>query len=183
MARIPYPDPDSLPAEAQKALARLASPLNIMAMVSHAHTLLEPVLGLAEALFTRLDLPPEVAELSILQVALDTGAEYEWVQHEPLALRAGVPAEQLAALRAGDTTWLDERQRAAVRVAQWVCRGEDVPASEVEEIREVLTSRQLLELFLLTGCYLQLARIITVLEVDIDPADGRLMKVQADAGA
>lgn len=183
MARLPYPDPDSLTPEAREALSRLASPLNIMAMVSHADTLVAPVIDLAAALFTRLDLPPEVTELSILQVALDTGAEYEWVQHEPLALRAGVAAAQLAALRAGDTTGLDDRQRAAVRVAQWVCRGEDVPASEVAELRQVLSSRQLLELFLLTGSYLQLARIITVLEVDIDPADGRLMKVQTSAGA
>jgi hypothetical protein len=183
MARLPYPDPDDLAPEAREALARLASPLNIMAMVSHADTLVGPVIDLAEALFTRLHLPPEVTELYNPPVALDPGAVAAWGLQEPLALRAGVPPDQLVGLRAGDTTGLDDRQRAAVQVARWVCRGEDVPASEVEELRQVLTPRQILELFLLTGSYLQLARIITVLEVDIDPADGRLMKVQATAGA
>lgn len=180
MARLPYPDARNLGAEANEALARLASPLNIMSMVAHAETLVGPVISLAEAMFTKMRLDAAYRELAILRVAWRTGAEYEWAQHEPLALRCGLSADHLRALRRGDASWTDRRQRHVIDVADWVCTGDTVTQSHIDELREAYSSQEIVELFLVTGCYLLLARLATALDIDLDPADGNLLRAQQE---
>lgn len=47
-------------------------------------------------------LPRDVFELLVLIVGVEREAEYEWYAHGPLAERAGVTAESIAALRRGE---------------------------------------------------------------------------------
>ena len=58
-------------------------------------------LWFAGALMPGGTLPRDEAELVILRVAHNAGSEYEWVQHERLAQRAGLSADEVARVREG----------------------------------------------------------------------------------
>jgi alkylhydroperoxidase family enzyme len=98
MARLPYIDPAQAPAPVREALERVP-PLNIFRMMANAETAFRPWLRWGSTLLTDLALDPRLRELAILRVARITPhAEYEWVQHVPLAKAAGVSDTQVDAL-------------------------------------------------------------------------------------
>ena len=94
MARIPYPDPP-------QEFTTLSVQLNLFRMLAHAGTTGKRVLSLGTALLSQLELQPKWRELAILQVSRESGADYEWVQHVPLALSAGVTQAQIEAIEQG----------------------------------------------------------------------------------
>jgi alkylhydroperoxidase family enzyme len=90
MARIPYPEPS-------QEFTTLSVQLNPFRMLAHAGTTGKRVLSLGNALLSQLELQPKLRELAILQVAHESGADYEWVQHVALARSAGVTQAQILA--------------------------------------------------------------------------------------
>src|SRR3954467_11615084 len=102
MARLPYVDPSSASDSVREALEAVP-PLNVFRMVAHAETAFRPCLGFGGALLGAAQLDALLREFAILQVArLTPGADYEWVQHVPIALAVGATEEQVAALATGD---------------------------------------------------------------------------------
>jgi 4-carboxymuconolactone decarboxylase len=68
-----------------------------------------PLQATGAALRFETGLPAAVRELATLVVAGAWGCEFEWKAHEPLALRAGVPAAVIDAVRDGvDVDFGDE---------------------------------------------------------------------------
>src|SRR6266576_3235836 len=102
MARLPYVDPSDAPEPVRDALAR-APDLNIFRMMANAETAFRPWLRWGAALLGELALDPLLRELAILRVArLTPHAEYEWVQHVPIAKAVGASEAQVAALESDD---------------------------------------------------------------------------------
>jgi hypothetical protein len=88
MARLPYVDPATAPPRVRQAL-ELVPPLNVFRTMAHADTAFRPWLRWGGTLLGDLELDPVLRELAILHVArLTPHAEYEWVQHVPIALAA-----------------------------------------------------------------------------------------------
>src|SRR5947209_5276061 len=102
MARLPYVDPTTASEPVRTALAAVP-PLNVFRMVAHAETAFRPWLRFGGALLGEAQLDARLRELAILRVSkLTPGADYEWVQHVPIALVTGATDEQIAALAIGD---------------------------------------------------------------------------------
>ena len=98
MARLPYVDPAGASEPVRDALERVP-PLNIFRMMANADSAFRPWLRWGAALLGKLELDPLLRELAILRVArLTPHAEYEWVQHVPIAQAVGASDEQVAAL-------------------------------------------------------------------------------------
>ena len=174
MARLAYPDPDALPDRVRDALDRVP-PLNVFRMVAHAETAFRPWLAFGGALLSSLQLDPVVRELVILRVARLSDAEYEWVQHEPIALAVGANREQVTAVDRGalDDKSLGEGERAALRFATEVVR--DVRASD-EALAALagagFSQREVVELLLVVGQYMMVARVAETAGIELDdPAD------------
>jgi alkylhydroperoxidase family enzyme len=127
-------------------------------------------LWFAGALMPGGTLPRAEAELTILRVAHNTGSDYEWVQHERLAQRAGLSADEVARVRegAGATGWAP-RQALLLRAADELHAerriGDELWAALAREYDE----RGLIELCLLVGHYEMLAMTLRSLEVQPDP--------------
>lgn len=71
---------------------------------------------------TKNTIPADVREMMILRVATHNSANFEWFQHEPVAVQAGCSTEQLAAIRdvrspVSASTVLSPLQKAAVTLA------------------------------------------------------------------
>jgi 4-carboxymuconolactone decarboxylase len=169
MARLPYPEPGELPEKVREALDRLPS-LNIFRMLAHAETAYRPYLRFGGALLSDLQLDPLVRELAILRTAQVIGAEYEWIQHVPIAKAVGLTDAQLIAVELEDDTAdaFDARQSVALRFTAAVVR-EPRPGDELfAELREQLSDREIVELLLVVGSYTMLGRLMTALDLDLD---------------
>src|SRR3954464_5146376 len=124
MARLPYVDPDAASPDVREALERVP-PLNIFRMTAQADSAFVPWLRWAGVLLSKLELDPLLRELAILRVArLTPHAEYEWVQHVPIAEAVGATADQVAALERDDAqaACFSDSERAVLRFTTEVLR-------------------------------------------------------------
>lgn len=173
MARIPYIDPNEASSSVRDALDALPA-LNIFPMLAHAESAFVPYLGLGGVLLARLELNPKLRELAILLVATRTGAEYEWVQHVGISRALGIAEEQISAVQRGDlqAACLDADAQVALRFTEQVL---DRPRADDETftaLTDRFPPRQIVELLLVIGSYHMLARVMTTLDIDLDPAVG-----------
>jgi alkylhydroperoxidase family enzyme len=172
--RIPYPDLDKAAPEVREMLGRLPAPANIFNMMAHAQTCLKPVMKLGGTLLGKLELDPKLRELCLLRAVRLEGGDYEWVQHVPIARDLGATEAQIAALENDDdeAACFDAREKAALRFTREVVV--DVRASEatVAEARKHLSDRELVELILMTGFYIMLARLTETLGIETEAPMG-----------
>jgi alkylhydroperoxidase family enzyme len=172
--RIPYPDLDKVSAEAREMLRRLPKPANIFNMMAHAETCLKPVMKLGGTLLGKLELDPKLRELCLLHAVKLEGGDYEWVQHVPIARDLGCTEAQIRALDEDDdeAACFDAREKAALRLTREVVV--DVRASEaaVAAARKHLSDREIVELILMAGFYIMLARLTETLGIESEAPIG-----------
>ena len=174
MARLPYVDPSTAPAEVGELLARLPVSLNVFRMMAHAETNFRPLVQLGTTILGRQRLAPKLRELVILRVAALSPARYEWVQHVPIAEATGATPEQVAAIERGDVeaACFDPLERLVLRFTTEVIR--DVRASDTtfSALAATLSPREIVELLLAIGYYMMLARLLETTAVDLDQPVG-----------
>ena len=114
-------------------------------------------------------LPPAAREATILAVAGELQCEYEWQHHEPLARKAGLSADAIAAIRAGSVPeGSGPAEAAAVRYAQELLRSRRVAPDTFEAARGALGNGGVVELTVTAGYYTMLALSFHALEVEAD---------------
>ena len=174
MARISYPDLDKASPEVREMLARLPAPANIFNMMAHAETCVKPVMKLGGTLLGKLELGAKLRELCLLRAVKLEGGEYEWLQHVPIARDLGCSEAQIAALEDDDDLahCFDDREKAALQFTREVVV--DVRASDetLAQARKHLSDREIVELILMAGFYIMLARLTETLGVETDPPIG-----------
>jgi 4-carboxymuconolactone decarboxylase len=169
MPRLPYLDPDSAPDSIREVLS--GTPLSLLRMVAHAQSAFDPWLKYSTALLTRLELDPLLREFAILQVARLAESPYEWVQHLAIVRSIGAADEQLAAIEQGseDDPSLDDVQRRVLRFARGVILDGSASEEDVAALAGRLGTRQVIELLLVIGHYLAIARLIATTGLEPDP--------------
>lgn len=171
MPRLPFVDPDDAPEPLQKALASDTPPLGLFRMVGHASTAYRPWMRYGGALLNELELDPLLRELAIMEVAHLERSEYEWVQHEGITKAVGGSDEQIAAIAEGDTEGpaFDERQAAVLGVTRAVVRDGAATEEQVYELAALVGARSVVELLLVIGQYLGIARLVATIGIEPDP--------------
>jgi len=166
MARIPPRDPESAPEPIAKVIA--GTPLALLGIVGHADTAFEPWLRYSNALLRELELDPLLRELAILQVAHLSGSEYEWTQHAPIAEAFGASGELVAAIEAGERepAAATAEQRSVLSFAAEVIEDGAAGEQAVAAMRAQLGDRGLVELLLVIGNYVGLARLIATVGLE-----------------
>jgi len=103
--------------------------LLILRLLANSPNAFRPFVLFADALLNRAALPRSVMEVVILWLAQHHRAPYEWEEHEPMALRAGLRPAQIDALRTGalPADLFDDGDRLAVDVARALTERGDVP--------------------------------------------------------
>ncbi len=174
MARIPYRTPEDAEGRLREVL-EAAPALNIFRLMAQADSAFIPWLRWGGALLGDLQLDPVVRELAILRVArLTPGAEYEWVQHDPIALAVGARQEQVDALRAGkiDAACFSEAERAVLRFTTQVVESAVVGDETFGAVAAALSPREIVELIMVIGQYMMVGRVMAALEIDLDEPIG-----------
>jgi alkylhydroperoxidase family enzyme len=168
MPRLPYMDPNSAPDSIREVIS--GAPLSLFRMVAHAQGAFDPWLQYGAALLTRLELDPLLREFAILQVAHLAESPYEWVQHAAIAGSIGATDEQLAAIeqdREEDPS-LSEEQHQVLRFARTVILDGAASEQDVAALARRLGPRQVIELLLVIGHYLAIARLIATTGLEPD---------------
>lgn len=112
-------------------------------------------------------LPRLDTEMVILRVAWRCCAVYEWRQHVPLAVRAGLAPEQIEAIAGHDSDdHFSDRQRVVVAVTDDLLGQRTMSDATWERARARLTDREVIELCLLVGHYQGLASAIGGLAIE-----------------
>jgi alkylhydroperoxidase family enzyme len=169
MPRLPYVDPDSVPDSIREVIS--GTPLSLLGMVAHAQSAFDPWLKYSNTLLRRLELEPLLRELAILQVAHLAESPYEWVQHAAIASAMGASDEQIAAVEADreEDPSLTDEQRLVLGFAREVILDGSAGESQVAELARRLGTRQVVELLLVIGHYLAIARLIATTGLEPDP--------------
>jgi 4-carboxymuconolactone decarboxylase len=167
--RIAYFDPDDGPDSIREAIE--STPLSLFRMVAHAQSAFEPWLRYSAALLRRLELDPLLRELAILQVAHLVASPYEWVQHVEIARAVGANDEQIAAVEGDreDDPSLNAEQRLVLRFSREVILDGAANEQRVRELSAALDDRQVIELLLVLGNYMAIARLIATTGLEPDP--------------
>ena len=174
MARLPYVDPEAVSPEVRDALGRVP-PLNIFRMMANAQSAFRPWLRWGAALLGDLELDPLLRELAILRVArLTPHAEYEWVQHVGIAKAVGATDAQIAALERDDAEAdaFTPAERLVLAFTTEVVRDARASDATLAALGEALTAREIVELLMVIGQYMMVARVMATTRMELDePVD------------
>lgn len=168
-------------------LAVGSGPPHIFTTLARNRGLFRRWLRFAGALMPGGKLPRSDSELLILRVADNCGSEYEWVQHERIALTAGLSRDDVQRVRQGPAApgWSD-RQRLLLQAADELHADRFISDSTWDGLRALLDDARLIELCMLVGHYEMLAMTLNSLAVEPDPlpdspppAAGRILQALA----
>jgi alkylhydroperoxidase family enzyme len=150
-------------------LATGGGPPNVFTTLARHRGLFRRWLWFAAALMPGGRLPRADSERVILRVADNCACEYERVQHERLALVAGLSAEEVQRVRQGpDAEDRSPRQRLLLRAADALHAERTISAELWQELSGKLSEIELIELCMLTGHYEMLAMTLNALAVAPD---------------
>lgn len=146
------------------------APPRVFTTLARHRRLFRRWLVFAGALMPGGRLPRADSELVILRVAHNARCDYEWVQHERLARRVGLTADEIASVRVGAAAagW-SERRALLLRATDELHRDRRISDTLWADLRRHLDDRELIELCMLVGHYEMLAMTLSSLEVEPDP--------------
>jgi 4-carboxymuconolactone decarboxylase len=160
------PDPlDALTGDAKRVYAKIAAKRGGVrgpfASLMHHPDLAERVGDLGEYLRFGGTLPGDIRELAVLITARSVNQAYEWVAHERIARKEGLPDDVIERVRTrGDLTALTPRYARPARVVQHVLAYESIPAALQDEVLRELGMTGLMELVALAGQYRLIAGVL-----------------------
>lgn len=144
---------------------------NLYRTLGHAPELLEAWISFAWPLRHEAITPRSVRELVILRIAHLDGVEYEYSQHLPMAVDAGVDDLQIRSLpdwRAAAPGTFSADERAALAVADRIVRAEPIDDDEWAEMHAAFGDRGAVEIVLTASFYVCVGRVLGSLRVPLE---------------
>jgi alkylhydroperoxidase family enzyme len=119
----------------------------------------------------RQTLSPRRREIAVLYISRLVGGRYEWIQHEPLARRAGLGDDEILALRDLDTAadCFPVEEKAMLQYAEEVTRISKATPQTFAALREHFSPQEIVEITLNLGIYRTLSEITENAETPLDP--------------
>jgi 4-carboxymuconolactone decarboxylase len=173
MARVSIPSKDQVNDKwkdvFQSMEQRGVQVLNIFKVMAHCPRVGREFLRLGNAILFNGSLPPKLRELAILRVGDLTEATYEWTQHVPLGLTAGLTEEQIKTMhRWKDSPVFSDQERAVLQYTDEVAQNIRVSEETFKAVRDFLTEEQIVELTTTIGYYGMVSRILEALEIELE---------------
>jgi 4-carboxymuconolactone decarboxylase len=170
MARIPYPDLDTLDPKVGDFMRRIDPMVNVFHMLSHAETAVRPFMQLGNALLFKGDLDDVLREIVILRVGHVTGSTYEVHQHRIVGKHCGMTDAQIDAVPTGaESDVFDAKQKLAIRVTDEVLANVRLKDETFKVAEAAFSHRELTELFLVIGFYNMIAGFLENMQIEIEP--------------
>ncbi|QMU75048.1 carboxymuconolactone decarboxylase family protein [Streptacidiphilus sp. PB12-B1b] len=168
MSRIPLADSATLNDSQQAQYNRF--PSNLTRAVLLLDDRLAGLLPESANALRATDLDPAWREAAILRVAALSYSAYERFQHLDQARAAGWSEQQISDIESGRFGRLDAEVAALLTFVDACVAGTDTTDETFGSARAVLTDRQLVNVIVLVGHYMTVARITGILRIELDDA-------------
>ena len=172
MARIPYADEnknDEVKALAAQIRKERGGLHNLYRMLLNSPPIARGWLNLLTAVRQQCILSGRVRELTIMRIAIINGADYEYDNHAPLALKEGISQQQIDALRDWQKSQaFDAADRAVLAYTDSMTKDVDVPDDVFDALRPHFDARELTELTATIAAYNLVSRFLEAVKIDHD---------------
>lgn len=171
--RLPYVPTPPIPANAEEAaiiektLERRGDegliPLDLTLL--HSPAITNGWNSFMGAIRTKTSISADLRELAICRVAVLNQAHFEWIQHYPLALEAGVSREGLKTIRDGTPGDLNEKQIAVLNFTTASTKDGHVADVVFEELKKHFSNKEIVEIVATVAAYNCVSRFLIALDV------------------
>lgn len=130
----------------------------------------------------RNSLPPREREIAILRTGWNCRSGYEWTQHVPIGIRAGLTEAEVAAIKAGagDPSW-GEADRAILAAVDDLTRDFFISDHAWTAVRAHWSEEQAMDLVYTVGQYTQVSMALNSFGVQLD--EGQVLDPELKVGA
>lgn len=178
MARVRLQSAETASGDVAEALARLREHGTVihplLLAVANSTGTFRNFLRLPNSLIGYTRLPGRLREICVLRLAHRTGSAYEWVLHEPYALKAGLTREEMAAIRDERlaATVLTPADRTIMKFTDEVL-GDAVSDETFEALQAVIGTEEIVDLAVAIGWWGGMVPLVSrALGISADDLDG-----------
>jgi 4-carboxymuconolactone decarboxylase len=143
--------------------------LNLSKVVAHCPWIGRNFLRLGTSILRGEELPAGLRELAILRVGQLLQADYEFAQHVPLALRAGVRKEQIDQLaNRTSSSEFNREEQAVLRYTEELTKNIRVGDNTFAGLRNLFSEHSIVELTVAVGYYNMICRVLVGLQIELE---------------
>ena len=111
---------------------------------------------------------PRIREIAILATAREMDSQFEWVAHEPEALKEGVPQAVIDVIKHRKSTeGLDQTDAAVITLGRELWRDHKVMSETFAKLKALFGPNKLVDLVLLMGNYAGTAALLTAVDMQL----------------
>lgn len=121
---------------------------------------------------------PRTREIAILATAREMDSQFEWVAHEPEALKEGVPQAVIDAIKfRKSTAGLDETDALVIELGRQLWRDHKVKSDTFAKLKAIFGPHRLVDLVLLMGNYAGTAALLTAVDMQLHKGKQPLLPI------
>jgi alkylhydroperoxidase family enzyme len=115
-------------------------------------------------------LAPREREIVILRTGYLCGSGYEWTQHVPIGIRAGLTAAEVEAIKTGaDAPGWSDADKALLRASDDLHEGQFIADASWAALKAHFSEKQVMDLVFTAGQYTQVSMMLNSFGVQLDP--------------
>ena len=183
--RLPLPKREDLDEAGQKAYDRSATPGSSIAGLQGPGgiQLFSPktaasVSALNRYLRFEAGFTPHIREVAILAAAREMDSQFEWVAHEPEALKEGVPQSTIDIIKyRRSTEGLDATDALVIELGRQLWRDHKVKSETFAKLLNIFGPNKLIELVMLMGDYAATAALLAAVDMQLRAGEKPLLPI------
>jgi 4-carboxymuconolactone decarboxylase len=121
---------------------------------------------------------PHVREVAILTTAREMDSQFEWVAHEPEALKEGVPQSTIDVIKyRRSTKGLETTDALIIELGRQLWRDHKVKSETFAALNAIFGPNKLIELVMLMGNYAGTAALLAAVDMQLHPGKKPLLPI------
>ena len=121
---------------------------------------------------------PHVREVAILTTAREMDSQFEWVAHEPEALKEGVPQSTIDVIKhRRSTAGLDETDATVIELGRQIWKDHKVKSETFAKAKSIFGPNKLIELVMLMGNYAGTAALLATVDMQLHAGKEPLLPI------
>jgi 4-carboxymuconolactone decarboxylase len=183
-SRLPLPKREELNEAGQQAFDRANRPGTIAGLQGpagiqlHCPEIAPHLSALNTYLRVNAGFTPQIREIAILATAREMDSQFEWVAHEPEALKEGVAQQVIDVIKfRRSTEGLAEQDALVIELARQLWRDHKVAPETFAKLNTHYGPRMLINLVVLMGTYANTAAMLAVVDMQIPEGKEPLLPI------
>jgi len=173
MARVQKVEKETAQPDIQKLFEKMEKGggrvINVQKVVGNSPKIGRDFLRLGNAILFKGKLSPALRELAILRVGNLAQANYEWTQHVPIGLLAGLSQQQIDDIGIWEKSNLfNDKERAVLQYTDEVAVNIRVSDDTFSLVKDAFNEEEIVELTVTIGYYGMVCRILEALQVELE---------------